>query len=267
MTHKKLIDDYVATGVGFIAAAVACACAAAVTSGFPEEANLPRIVLLMVVAVGFFLLGGGGLVVIVSTFFPSWYEEVPWTREHWNELVAFKSAVNERLDAWSVPGRHGPDSPCRVEKRLDRLEKRLKERDDYFDTVEAMLLAATGVGDLLQARVMIDMAGPKPSHFIARLREQALGEREPDEVLALMSDRLLCEELFRRFDHAIFAGLVVTKINEKTSHLAATGDYNTRTAHQGNHVTCLGLAAEVVQTIQDYEASQARVRSGYDGKV
>lgn len=267
MTHKKLIDDYAAPGIGFIAAAVACACAAAVMSGLPREAAPFRIVLLLITAVGFFLLSGAGFVAFVASFFPSWYEEVPWTREQWCELVAFKVAVDDRLDAWGIPGSRGPDSPCRLEKRLDRVERKLKECDDYFDTVEAMFMAATGVEDVRNVRSLINQAGPKPSCLIKQLREQALGEREPDEVLALMSDQLLREELFRRFDHAIFAGLVVTKVNENTSHLAATGDYDTRTAHQGNHVTCLGLAAEVVQTIQDYAASHARVRSGYDGKA
>ena len=267
MTHKKLIDEVAAPGFGLLSAMIACAVVAFLLPEVPTESIVTRLVLLFLTAIGAALLGSSSFVGIVSTFFRSWYEDVPWTREQWHEMAAFKTAVNDRLDAWGIPGSRGPDSPCRLEKRLDRVERKLKERDDYFDTVEAMFMAATGVEDVRNARSLINQAGPKPSYLIKQLREQALGEREPDEVLALMSDQLLREELFRRFDHAIFAGLVVTKINENTSHLAATGDYDTQTAHQGNHVTCLGLAAEVVQTIQDYAASHARVRSGYDGKA
>lgn len=267
MTHKKLIIELVAPGVGLLTAVIACAALALWLPAVPAESTPVRFSMMTLLAVGSWLVGNAAAISFVSTFFREWYEDVPWTRAHWHELVAFKQEVHERLTAMGAPGSKGPDSPCRLGKRLDWVERKLRDRDVYFDTVEAMLIAATGAEDLRNARSIIDQAGPKPSYFIKLLREQALGERDPDEVLALMSDQLLREELFRRFDHAIFAGLVVTKINKNTSHLAATGDYDTRTAHQGNHVTCLGLAAEVVQTIQDYAASHARVRSGYDGKA
>ena len=55
----------------------------------------------------------------------------------------------------------------------------------------------------------------------------------------------LIEELFKRYEHAIFSGLRTGDLDTKQ------GNYQVTTRHKGNCVTCAGLAAHSQQTSLD----------------
>lgn len=67
-------------------------------------------------------------------------------------------------------------------KDITRLQQ---ERDDYFDTVAAMVAAATGTDDVDEQERLLHAAGPKPSHYVAAMRERINKlERIGREILA-----------------------------------------------------------------------------------